>query len=266
MARASRTAGLAAIAGLVTGQAALAEAFVVEPDARSRIEAVVSKGGAKVHYFPGPIPMIGVGLTMASGKQMVVYATPDGRTLFSGVALDTATGENLARRDLASKLPAPDLSGLPGTLRKAAGVTLGSESAPAEFFVFVDPHCPYCHKAYEVFEQLAASRQDFKVHWIPVGILGPRSENGAKAILGAGGRAGELLAGYMREGTPVAAPGDIAAGDKAHQANVALYRSLQFSGVPVVVSARGNAVHVQNGLPALADLAAVLDAPRVAMK
>lgn len=53
----------------------------------------------------------------------------------------------------------------------------------------MDPNCPYCHKTYALFDALAkkGSRAS-KVHYIPIGILGPRSENGAKGLLGCVGR------------------------------------------------------------------------------
>jgi hypothetical protein len=62
----------------------------VSTEARARIEALVGKSGGKVNYFQGPSGTVGVGVTMQNGKQLVLYATADGRVLFSGVAVDTS--------------------------------------------------------------------------------------------------------------------------------------------------------------------------------
>jgi thiol:disulfide interchange protein DsbG len=259
--------GLALAIGMVVATGAVADEYAVAPDSRSRIEAVVGKTGAKVNYFPGPGGTIGVGLTMANGRQMVVYATDDGRALFSGAAIDTATGENVTRRDLQTRMPKPDYSGLKDAVRKAHAIEWGTAPADAEFFVFVDPFCPYCHKAFEAFEQLAAEGGAFKVHWIPLGILGPKSENAAKGLLGApaAGREAALKA-VMTAAVSTATPGDIAAGNRHHQDNLAIFRNFQFSAVPVVVTVRGATVEVSQGLPQLADLRSVLAPQTVAQR
>jgi len=245
-------AGLA-LGAMMSTASATQPAGPVSTEARARIEALVARSGGKVNYFPGPSGTVGVGVTMQNGKQMVVYATADGRVLFSGVAVDTVSGENLTRRDLAAQLPKPDLSGMLKHARAAQAITVGSGGT--EFFVFVDPHCPYCHKAFGLFEALAADGSEFTVHYIPVGILGPRSENAAKALLGQPPERREATLSALMKGSAGPASNEaIGKGDKAHQSNLAIFRNLQLEAVPVTLIVTGEELTVRNGLPQLEEL------------
>ncbi len=248
---------------LVTGALALglvacsvstaAEAEPVSAEARQRIETLVEKSGGRVSYFPGPSGTVGVGVTMQNGKQMVLYATADGTVLFSGIAVDTVTGENLTRRDLAARVPKPDLSGMLKHARAARSVTVGQGGT--EFFVFVDPNCPFCHKAFALFEGLAAEGREFTVHYIPVGILGPRSENAAKGLLGQPEERQRARLSALMSGTAGTVSNDaIARGDKAHQSNLAIFRNLQLEAVPVTLIVSGAELTVRNGLPQIEEL------------
>lgn len=255
-------------APLLLTTAMAAEPGVVSDTAKARFETLLSKGGGTLHYFPGPNGMVGIGVSLPNGKQMVMYGTPDGSVLFSGVAIDTATGDSLTRKDL-ERLPAPDLSGLAKHAKAARAISFGETDAKTEFYVFIDPNCPYCHKTFALFEQLRAEGKPFSVHYIPVGILGPRSENAAKAMLGlAGAAAEEALKAYMSQaGGTMLAEEAIAAGDKAHQSNLAIFRNLQFQAVPVTVVVRGDDVDIRNGLPEAEALRAdIAGRPKVASK
>jgi thiol:disulfide interchange protein DsbG len=249
---------LMAMTGPAQGQTPAATGYEVAADVRTRIEGIVGKTGATVNYFRGPSGTVGVGLTLANGRQMVAYATADGGTLFSGAVIDTATGENVARRDLEARMPKPDFSELGAALKKGHAITTGpteSGTVAADFYVFVDPFCPYCHKAYDNFVQLQREYPSARVHWIPVGILGPKSEQASKGLLGlSSDRRSAALASVMTTSVSAVSPADAAAGDKAHQANLALFRGFQFSAVPVVVTVQGDRVDVTQGLPQLADL------------
>jgi hypothetical protein len=237
----------------------------VSTEARARIEALVGKSGGKVNYFQGPSGTVGVGVTMQNGKQLVLYATADGRVLFSGVAVDTVSGENLTRRDLAARLPKPDLSGMLKHARAAQAITVGRGGT--EFFVFVDPHCPFCHKAFGLFEALAAEGGEFTVHYIPVGILGPRSENAAKGLLGQPAeRRPEALSSLMKGTAGPLSNDAIGRGDKAHQSNLAIFRNLQLEAVPVTLIANGEALTVRNGLPQIEELRQAVAPPKVAAR
>ena len=250
------------------GGAARAEdgSVAVSAEARERIEALVGKNGGRVSYFPGPSGTVGVGVSLPNGKQMVLYGTADGRVLFSGVAVDTVTGENLTRRDLAERLPKPDLTGMLKHARAAQAITVGTGGA-AEFFVFVDPNCPFCHKAHALFEKLADEGGEFVVHYIPVGILGPRSENAAKGLLGEPAeRQPEALASLMSGKAAPATNEAIGRGDKAHQANLAIFRNLQLGAVPVTLALSEGELTVSNGLPQIDELRKAIATRQVAKR
>lgn len=271
MNRGNRLVAVGLALGVTVGTASattasdLKSADSVSPEARQRIEALVGKSGGTVSYFPGPSGTVGVGVTMKNGKQMVVYATADGRVLFSGIAVDTVSGENLTRRDLAAHVPKPDLSGMLKLARAAQAITVGRGGT--EFFVFVDPHCPYCHKAFGLFEGLAAEGAEFTVHYIPVGILGPRSENAAKGLLGQPAeRRPEALADLMKGSAAPASNEAIGKGDKAHQSNLAIFRNLQLEAVPVTLIVSGEALTVRNGLPQLEELREAVAPRKVAAR
>lgn len=250
----------AATLALLGGAASTAAAdFAVSDEVRGRIEALLGKNGATLNYFPGPGGTVGVGVSMPNGKQMVVYGSADGQVLFSGVAIDTATGANLARRDLEEKLPPPDFSRVLKQARGAASIQLGDDKSGIEYFVFVDPHCPYCHKTFATFTSLAKEVGGFTVHYIPVGILGPRSENAAKGLLGmAPGEQRAALEAAMSGQPTTTSNAAIEAGDKRHQGNLAIFRNLQLQAVPVTVAVNAGEVAVVNGMPSLEELRAQL--------
>ena len=241
--------------------------FAVNEEVRGRIEALLGKNGAKLNFFPGPGDTVGVGVSMPNGKQMVVYGSADGRVLFSGVAIDTATGANLARRDLEEKLPPPDFSSVLQQARGAASIQLGDAKSDVEYFVFVDPHCPYCHRTFATFESLAKEVGGFTVHYIPIGILGPRSENAAKGLLGmAPGEQRVALAAAMSGQSTTTSEAAIATGDKHHQRNLAIFRNLQLQAVPVTVAVNAGDVTMVSGMPGLEELRAQLKPKKVAAR
>jgi hypothetical protein len=258
-------AGTFVLGVAVSGVAMASAAAPVSAEARQRIAALVAKSGGQVSYFPGPSGTVGVGVTMTNGKQMVLYATADGKVLFSGIAVDTVTGENLTRRDLAARVPKPDLSGMLKHARAARSVTVGEGGT--EFFVFVDPNCPFCHKAFALFEGLAAEGGAFTVHYIPVGILGPRSENAAKGLLGEPEERQLARLEALMSGTAGPVSNDaIARGDKAHQSNLAIFRNLQLEAVPVTLIVSGEELSVRNGLPQIEELREAVAPRKVAAR
>jgi hypothetical protein len=258
------------LVGMVAASAVAEEfdtAFKVDEETRQKIEYVVTKSGGTPNYFEGPSGTIGVGLSMPNGKQMVLYATADGEVIFSGVAMETTTGENLTRRDLEEKLPPPDFSGVVEAAQRASAIWDGVEGAETEFFVFIDPHCPYCHQTYQMFEALKAEGRKFQVHWIPVGLLSAKSQNSAKSLLGVPEESQLAeLSEYMRNISGPAMTADIERGDKPHEGNLAIFRNLQFQGVPVVVTKRGEEVAVTARLPRIQDLRAAIMTQKVAMQ
>ena len=212
-------------------------AYEVAEEVKAKLEPVLTKQGAEIHYFDGPHDLIGIGLTNpTSGQQMVAYAVPDGSVVLTGVAIEMATGENLAAKHTAM-LPKPDLTPVYDMLAQGNYISEGRSDSENEYFVFVDPKCPYCHKAYNMFLATIAEAHDVLVHYIPVGILGPESQNLSKEILGSEDlMALELLRKHSRKEGHQFSATTASLGDVKHQTNVKLFRDLGFNAVPSIVS------------------------------
>lgn len=234
---------------------AQATEFEVSDEVRARIEPVLMKSGGELTYFDGPSNMIGIGVSFVNGRQLVVYATPDGRTVFSGVAIDVESGQNLSNADL-QKLPPPNYAGLVDmvanaqarTGRELAMLTEGNPDSINRYFVFVDPKCPYCHKIYGEFLKLMSEGHDMVVHYIPVGILGPESENIAKEMVAMeDADALELMRKMTRREPHLSDQARVGTGNEGHARNLALFRQLQFDAVPVVISDVSGTYNVRRG-------------------
>jgi thiol:disulfide interchange protein DsbG len=241
--------------GVMALTPAYATEFVVSDEVRARIEPVLKKSGGELTYFEGPSDMIGIGVSFVNGRQLVVYATPDGRAVFSGVAIDVETGQNLSNADL-QKLPPPNYEGLvdmvanakANTGRELTMFTEGNPESTNRYFVFVDPKCPYCHKTYDAFLKLMADGHDMVVHYIPVGILGPESENIAKEMVAMeDAEALELMRKLTRREPHLSDQTRVGAGNEGHSRNLALFRQLQFDAVPVVISDVSGTYNVRRG-------------------
>lgn len=252
-----RLINLVVASAIVIWQAtAFAEDSVsITAEVKGKLEEVLTKSGGTLDYFNGPSGMIGVGVTMKNGKQMVVYATPDGSTVFSGVAVDVASGKNISNADL-QNLPPPNFEGLFDKIHTAAQVkgeittiTEGSVDSENIYYVFVDPRCPYCHQTYDAFLGELAYGKDLVVHYIPIGILSPESENAAKELVGVDEIKGiDLMRKHARREAHVSVSADIEAGNGKHGMNLALFRGLQLSAVPVVVSSVGGEFEIRQGM------------------
>lgn len=254
--KATKLTTLGILLVLATTSSLASDSFAISEEVREKIEPVLTRSGGEVSFFQGPAGMIGVGLTYTNGRQMVFYASPDGSTVFSGVAVDVASGKNISNADL-QKLPPPDFNQLvemvanseANTGRPVSMVIEGNKESSNQYFVFVDPRCGYCHKTYNAFLKMLADGQDLLVHYIPVGILGPESENYAKEVVGSDSeRALELMRALARGEKPLTTGDTVAAGNAGHGANLALFRELQFDAVPVVISDVGGIAKVRRGM------------------
>lgn len=246
--KAVKSGTLAALALLSTAGVAAAD-FSVSADVAERLESVLTRSGGELTYFQGPSEMIGIGITMRNGQQMVVYATPDGTTIFSGVAVDTDTGQNLTRADIDS-MPAPDFSPIFRQISEALarnpeagerrGMYAASEGPPDAqdvFYVFIDPKCPFCHSIKNAFDSVKAQGHELVVHYIPIGILGPESRNLASAM--AGSRDDTAIKIFMAASDRsfrITNADVISQGSKGAEENLAMFRDLAFDAVPVVIS------------------------------
>ena len=247
---------LVALASSIFTTQTIAEEYEVDPQVKERLEAVLGQSGGTLTYFDGPSEMVGIGVSFLNGKQMVVYATPDGATVFSGVAIDVNTGRNLSNGDM-QKLPPPKYDGVVSMVSgvvndnglKTTYFSEGNPDSPNKYYVFVDPKCPYCHKTYNAFLSLLANGNDLVVHYIPVGILGPESENIAKEMLALPtAQALDVFRAVARREAHLVDPSVATNGTGAHGANLAIFRELQFDAVPVVISDLGGEMAVRRGM------------------
>lgn len=227
------------------------DGYEVDDQVRNAIEPMMTQDGTTLNYFAGPGGTVGVGVTRPNGQQMVVYVTADGSTVFSGVAIDVESGKNVAATD-AGNLPAPDYSALVERVALSTALSEGNSESENHYYVFVDPRCPYCHKTYTAFADALAAGGDFMVHYIPVGILGPESENLAKEMLGTSGDGMDIFRQVVGREHRRSDDLSIANGVDTHGRNLAIFRSMKFDAVPVVVSTVGDIQTVRRGAITLA--------------
>lgn len=223
--------------------------YAPSAEVRERLEPILTRSGGHVSYFQGPSGMIGIGVTMRNGQQMVFYATPDGETVFSGVAVDARTGENRTRSDM-ERLPPPDYEpifrqvedalekrGAGGAGEGMVAATEGSRGADNVFYVFIDPKCPFCHSIKQAFDQVMAQGHELTVHYIPIGILGQASRSIANAM--AASKTETAMRMFMAAANPNFSVDNqelVASGAARAGANLAMFRGLGFEAVPVVIS------------------------------
>lgn len=254
-----RMSATALLVALACGTAMAGE-IAVPDEVRARLEPILTKSGGELTFFDGPSDMIGVGISLPNAKQIVVYATPDGRTVFSGVAVDVETGANLSSADM-QNLPAPNYSKLFDTVAQATHGVDGAASGPLlyamsegnpdaanEYYVFVDPKCPYCHATYNSFLTALSQGHDMVVHYIPIGILGPESENLAKQMAGSTPDAAlDILRTLVRKEPYLTQSSAVQQGTAPAGLNLQLFRNLSFDAVPVIVSRVGGKYNVRQG-------------------
>lgn len=223
--------------------------YMPAEEIRERLEEILTRSGGQVSYFEGPSGMIGVGVTMRNGQQMVFYATPDGETVFSGVAVNARTGENRTRTDM-EQLPAPDYEPifrrLENALRTVEGEDAtqamvaareGTEGGENVFYVFIDPRCPFCHSLKQAFDQVKAQGHELSVHYIPIGILGQDSRMLASAMAASPpDTAVRIFMAAADRNFRVGNQELAARGAGRAGANLAMFRDLGFEAVPVVIS------------------------------
>lgn len=209
-----------------------------EQEVKGIILSTIGVSENEVNFFEAPNNMIGIARTTKSGKQMVFYASKDGSYLFSGVVVDTKSKENLSVSHVEKFAPEVDHTELVKQIKESAAlVTFGDENAENEFYVFVDPKCPYCHKAYDAFEELIAAGESVKVSYLPIGILQPQSKNMAMGVLGL--PEGEQIEGFRKimQKIPYAPQATaMSKGSQLHDNNLMLFKSYELSSVPVVIS------------------------------
>lgn len=114
----------------------------------------------------------GADLIMVQSGDKVYFTTPNARYLIRGQLYDTWHGKFLSSIDQAKALgDTINLKKLPVSIDKdLEPFYLGT--GEKEAVVFLDPHCPYCHKLLKQMEQL---RRDFRFKLILIPALGDQS-------------------------------------------------------------------------------------------
>lgn len=200
-----------------------------------------------------------------SGQYSVIYTTPDGKHLVSGLLID-GKGQNLTQVFAETHVPKPDYAKHWGALEKSAWVATGEQQNPKSvIYVFLDPNCVFCSLAAKAF--VAYEKAGLQVRWIPVGLLAQDSLGKAAAILESA-NPGETLAShemaYGKAGADtlkaVKQPKPETA--KKLQANAKLMAEMGFTGTPATLykDAKGN-VMAQGGMMRLSDLPSITGLP-----
>ncbi len=190
-----------------------------------------------------------------SGKDVVVYTTPDGQVLVAGLVLDKS-GRNLSSEYADQYLPKADYSKAMAEFHdKAASFDIGSKDAKAEITVVYDPNCPFCHAVHKI-AMPAVQAGHLRVRLVPVAILGRDSPEKAAGLLAAKDHAAALNATTSGLGTVQRSTDPKFAAEVS--ANTELMRKYGFNGTPVVLyqytKDGQTTVVASNGVPDMTEL------------
>ncbi|MDA8029176.1 MAG: thioredoxin fold domain-containing protein [Nitrospiraceae bacterium] len=176
-------------------------------DKVAELVAKVTHGTAAVRtVFDGPPGSGLTGAVIAGGTHapVVVWITPDGKTLIAGNLFD-ARGRNLTRlatlrlADVPIQTPAPSsvaaaASGPPSPVPLAPEVyrtmvggvrSLREGAGKKSLWIFLDPNCPWCRRLYADLRAHPLPA-DVSVNWVPVAFLKPSSVGRAETLLSKG--------------------------------------------------------------------------------
>ena len=156
------------------------------PQALQRIQG---EGAVVVRSFPAPDSLTGW-IVRIQGRYVVLYSTPSGDYLISGVLVDK-DGRNLSAAYDEQYTPKPD----PAKLLAALGpdpwlVEEGAPTAPL-IYAYADPNCIYCNKLWNDIRPYVQSGK-VRVRWVLLAFLKTTSKGRAAAILSAHDRAAAL--------------------------------------------------------------------------
>lgn len=269
----SRPIRLTAVAGLLVVLLTLAATLpgketgapeaetATSPEIPPAVRALSDQGLQVANRFQAPAGLTGF-TARAGGRELVVYATPDGNHALVGTMVD-ADGRNLSREHLETHLAAPDLGKAWSRLEEAEWVATGAEDPSRVVYMFTDPYCPYCNAIWR------ASRpyyQDgLQIRHLLVGVIRPESSDKAAAILDAEDPAAAFRdhqSQYGQSGSPEVPEAISDDALAAVEANGKLMTDLGVTGTPAVFyqDAEG-AVKRADGMPRLSRLAEIYRLP-----
>lgn len=118
-----------------------------------------------------------------------------------------------------------------------AGAWAGAAKPTATLVMFSDYRCGYCRASVSVIDRLLAEDKGLRVVWREIPILGPDSEQAAKAALNAAtkGQYRAVHHSLFANGTSAVPPADTPAIAHEITTNLALARDLGISGTPSFV-------------------------------
>jgi len=257
-------AGKTAVAILLLAPGSLAMAA----DYPKIIQSIIDKGVKVEKSFPAASNMKGW-VVSQNGKYMIVYTTPDDKTLLSGMLIDE-NGENLTAVHSDKHIPRPDYGALYKDLGKASFAVEGKSKNPkSTLYVFFDPNCPYCQMAWKALQPY--EKVGLQVRWLPVAYLRPSSQTKAAAILeasdkGAAFRDTMQNLGHGKE-TPAAGAASIKPKTAAKiQKNSELMRKFGMTGTPGIIwKDKDGKVTAKAGMPRLSEIPVMTGLPEQKM-
>ncbi|HKJ72088.1 MAG TPA: thiol:disulfide interchange protein DsbG [Gammaproteobacteria bacterium] len=240
-----------------SAESASAESGEVPP----AVQALTERGLQLAERFAAPGGLIGY-TGRAGGRQVVVYATPDGGHAVIGTMVD-ASGRDLSSEQLKAHPAEPDRSEAWGRLEDAHWFATGAEDPKRVVYMFTDPFCPYCNAIWRASRPYYG--EGLQIRHLLVGVIRPSSADKAAAIL----QSDRPAAAFRRHQAHYGEPGEdqlpAQISDDARaavQANNRLMSRLGVSGTPAVFyrTADGT-VKLASGMPPLSQLADIYRLP-----
>lgn len=223
------------------------------------------KAGLTIEKSFAAVPGLQGWVIKDHGQYSVVYTTPDGKYLLSGLLINSA-GKNLTQEFAESQIPKPDYSKFWSRIESSTWVATGAtgNAVKSTIYAIMDPSCVFCSLAAKALLPYEAA--GLQVRWIPVGVLHADSMGKAAAILESA-NPGETLAAHEKAYgndkadtlKPITPKPETVAKLKA---NAELMMAMGFTGTPTILykDAKGN-VMARTGMPRLSDLAAITGLP-----
>lgn len=230
-----------------------------------QLESVIRSGGTVIKTFDAASNLKGWVLSK-QGQYMVVYTTPDNKTLLAGDLIDE-NGRNLTAQYTQQYVPKPDFTALFPQLEQSAYIVERARSNPKSvIYAFFDPNCPFCHLAWKALQPY--EKAGLEVRWIPVAYISATSAGKAAAIMEAKDSTAAFRENERKynsrthEGgiAPLAKPA--ASTRQKLQANGELMQKFGAFGTPAIVwkDSKGT-VQMKAGLPRLSELPAITGLP-----
>ncbi len=114
-------------------------------------------------------------------NQSIIYADTQGRYLVLGTIVG-ADGRNISEQNYQQYIAPQSANVAFNYIGSTAWIQQGSNDAPHQMYVIIDPNCIYCHRLYESLQPFIESGQ-LAVRWLPVAFLKNTSIGRAYALL-----------------------------------------------------------------------------------